>query len=285
MLGQAGEERGCARVTETHARTMSTVTSPTEPEAALKAEKTASQERLAWWRRGSLADRICLGGIALNAVIGMTTSFMVAYLLARPLWNLALRGSIAAIVSAGALASVGRLEVAAALACAYVGVMGFDMLYWWAGKRYEHRMASDLRKLSGLPERRIAQAEMIMGRHGFWILVVRYFQPVPNAVLQLLAGAGQMPVWKFLTASLLGATLWIGVLGTAGWLAGEAAVAVIDTITDNALKVTIGIVVAAVAWNSFKTSREVKRGRGAGLSAETVAETERQAQDGPVAES
>lgn len=47
-----------------------------------------------------------------------------------------------------------------------------------------------------------------------------------------------------MTASTLGAALWIGVLGAAGWLAGQRAVAVVDALTDNALKVTLAPVVA-----------------------------------------
>lgn len=211
-----------------------------------------------WYRRGSLADRVCLGGIGVNILVGMITSFMTAYLLARPLWHLALRGSVVAIIGSGALASVGRLNLGAAIACAFLGTIGFDAFYWWAGRRYEHRMAADLRKLSGLPEQRIAQAERIMGRSGFWILVVRYFQPVPNVILQLLAGAGGMSAWRYALASVLGGALWIGVLGSAGWLAGESAVAVVDAITDNALKVTIGMIVLAVLWQQIKAGRELK---------------------------
>jgi membrane protein DedA with SNARE-associated domain len=212
-----------------------------------------------WWKRGTWADRLCLGGIALNSVIGLITMFFIAYLLARPLRYLALRGSAAALISAGALASVGRLNLVAAILCAFIGVMGFDVFYWWAGQRYEHRLATDLPKLFSIPEKRIGQAESIMGRHGFWILVVRYFQPIPNALLYVFAGAGGMGLRRFLVADALGAALWIGVLGAAGWLAGARAVGVVDAITDNALKVTLGLVVVLVVWQQVKRKRAPSR--------------------------
>ena len=218
-------------------------------------EAAAQPEPAPWWKRGSWDDRLCLGGIALNSIIGFTTLFLIAYLLARPLLYLALRGTAAALIGGGALASVGRLNLAAAIVCAFIGVMGFDVFYWWAGQRYEHRLATDLPKVFGISEKRISQAESIMGRHGFWILVVRYFQPIPNGLLQVFAGAGGMSLRRFLTASTFGAALWIGVLGAAGWLAGERAVGVVDAITDNALKVTIGLVVALVVWQHVRRKR------------------------------
>lgn len=209
-------------------------------------------------RRGTRADWLCLGLIGFHLTVRTVTGFLTAYLLARPVLHLLLVGSISALVSGGVFARVGELPLLLVVLAGLFGAMGFDAAYWWAGRRYEHRLRRDLVRYAGIPVRRVEQAERIMGRHGFWILVVRFFQPVPNIALQMLAGAGGMSLLRYLVASLLGGLLWVGVLVSVGFAIGEPAVAVIDAITRNALKVTVGIVVVAIVWSRVNKRRAAR---------------------------
>lgn len=216
---------------------------------AAPTSKSAREKRL---------DRICLGAIGAHITIRTVAGFSRAYLLRYPLMHLLVTAGASALISGGAYASVGQMQLWVVLTAALVGLAGFDLFYWWAGKRYEHRISNDLVKHLNIPEKRVRQGERLMGKHGAPILLVRYFQPIPNAVLQLLAGAGKMPLWKFAAADVLGALLWAGTLVAAGWAAGDAAIRVVEAIAANALKVTIGIVVLAVAWNTLKENRKKK---------------------------
>ena len=207
-------------------------------------------------RRGTRTDWLCLGLVGFHLTLRTVCSFLTAYLLARPVLHLVLVGSISALVSGGVFARVGDLPLVLVVLTGLFGAMGFDAAYWWAGRRYEHRLHDDLVKYAGIPARRVEQAERLMGRHGLWILVIRFFQPVPNIALQMLAGAGGMTLRRYLVASVLGGLLWVGLLVGLGYAVGQPAVAVIDAITRNALKVTIGIVVLAVIWSQVKAHRE-----------------------------
>ncbi len=199
-------------------------------------------------RRGTRTDWLCLGLVGFHLTLRTVSGFVTAYLLARPVLHLLLVGSVSACVSGGVFARVGELPLVLVVLAGMFGAMGFDLAYWWAGRRYEHRLREDLVKYAGVPARRVEQAERLMGRHGLWILIVRFFQPVPNIALQMLAGAGGMTLRRYLVASVLGGLLWVGLLVGLGFAVGQPAIAVIDAITRNALKVTIGIVVVAVIW-------------------------------------
>ncbi len=205
--------------------------------------------------RGTRTDWLCIGLVVFHVTLRTVSSFTTAYLLARPVLHLALVGSISALVSGGVFVRVGDLPLALVVLTGLFGAMGFDAAYWWAGRRYEHRLRDDLVKYAGVPARRVDQAERLMGRHGLWILAIRFFQPVPNIALQMLAGAGGMSLRRYLAGSLLGGLLWVGPLVALGFAIGHPAIAVIDAITRNALKVTIAIVVVAVVWSQIKTKR------------------------------
>lgn len=162
---------------------------------------------------------------------------------------------VSALVGGGALAAVGRVPLWQVLVAGLVGLIATDSLYWWAGSRYEHRIRRDLERLFNVRPQTMDRAERLMGRRGWWILSVRYFQPVPNVVLQVLAGAGGMSLAAFLAASLVGGLLYLGTLVGLGWAIGAPAVAVVDAISRNALKVTIGLVLVILVWQRLRRRR------------------------------
>lgn len=202
---------------------------------------------------------LCLGGIGLDIGVRTAASFATAYLLARPVLHLLVNPGVSALVGGGALASVGRVPLWQVLVAGLVGLIATDSLYWWAGGRYEHRIRRDLAQVFGIRPETVERAERLMGRRGWWILAVRYFQPVPNNVLQVLAGAGGMSLAAFLAASLVGGLLYLGAMVGLGWAIGQPAVAVVDAISRNALKVTIGLVVVIVLWQRLRRRRPSRR--------------------------
>lgn len=201
------------------------------------------------------ADVLCLGGIGLDVVVRTGGSFANAYLLSRPVLHLLVNPGISALVGGGALAAVGRVPLWQVLVAGIVGLTASDVFYWWAGRRYKHRIHRDLERLLRVSTHTVDRAEGLMRRRGGWILLVRYFQPVPNLVLQVLAGAGGMRLRTYLAASWAGGALWLGTLVWLGYVVGRPAVAVIDAASRNALKVTVVLVVVVIAWQRFRARR------------------------------
>ncbi len=206
-------------------------------------------------RTRELADVVCLSGIGLDVVVRSAGSFATAYLLARPIRHLLINPGISALVGGGALASVGRIPLWQVLLAGIVGLTATDVFYWWAGGRYEHRIRKDLQRLLSIKPRTMDRAERLMGRRGGWILLVRYFQPVPNMVLQVLAGAGGMRLRTYVASSLAGGALWLVTLVWIGYEVGRPAVDVIDALSRNALKVTVVVVVLVIVWQRLRARR------------------------------
>ena len=72
------------------------------------------------------------------------------------------------------------------------GLMMFDWIYWWAGRRWGKR-AIDL-FVGNHPKAaaRTARLERIIHRFGWLAIVIAYFQPVPNVLIYAAAGWTRM---------------------------------------------------------------------------------------------
>ena len=228
--------------------------------------------------RGTRTDWLCIGLVVFHVTLRTVSSFTTAYLLARPVLHLALVGSISALVSGGVFVRVGELPLALVVLTGCSG-RGLRRRLLVGRSSLRAPVRDDLVKYAGVPARRVDQAERLMGRHGLWILAIRFFQPVPNIALQMLAGAGGMSLRRYLAGSLLGGLLWVGPLVALGFAIGHPAIAVIDVITRNALKVTIAIV--GSRWCGRRSRRsEPARQPSRGAEALTAASASRAGQQG-----
>ena len=78
------------------------------------------------------------------------------------------------------MARIGDASLVVAVLAAIPGLMMFDWLYWWAGRRWGKR-AIDL-FVGNHPKAaaRTARLEKIIHRFGWLAIVIAYFQPRPE---------------------------------------------------------------------------------------------------------
>ena len=164
-----------------------------------------------------------------------------------PLLGTFLNGATESIVSAAAFARIGRGSVAVVIAVAAVGLMKFDLLYWWAGRRWGERVVLLFsgRRKGGI---KYLQRVRRWGPRFSWPAVaLAMFLPIPSTIIYAIVGATGMSVAAFLILDLLGTLLWAGMLTGLGYALGRHAVAVAQTVSHYGLWVTIAIVVLVVA--------------------------------------
>jgi membrane protein DedA with SNARE-associated domain len=166
-----------------------------------------------------------------------------------------LSGSLPAQVAAGALARVGGTTLLLALAAGVPGVMMFDPLFWWAGRRWGRRGAAMLVGQGERAHRLMDRGERLGERWGPFAVVVAYYLPIPNVLIYALVGWTGMPLVTFIALDVLGALLWTGLIVGLGYAIGQAAVDVAHTITHYSLLATL--VLFAVVF-----AREALRRRG-----------------------
>jgi membrane protein DedA with SNARE-associated domain len=194
------------------------------------------------------ADRFLIAAIALSTLYLLAWIPLTPVLVAdHPVLLELFKGSTAGMVTMGAKARIGEASIFVAVLAAIPGLMMFDWIYWWAGKRWG-RNAIDL-FIGNHPKAaaRTARLERLIHRFGWLAIVIAYFQPVPGVLIYAAAGWTGMRLRTFLILDLLGTLLWIALCVGLGYAIGQDAVDVAKAIGRYALWVTIGLVVVIIA--------------------------------------
>jgi membrane protein DedA with SNARE-associated domain len=194
------------------------------------------------------ADRFLIAAIALSSVYLLAWIPLTPVLVAdHPVLLELFKGSLSGMVTMGALARIGDASIVVAVVAAIPGLMMFDWIYWWAGRRWG-RNAIDL-FIGSHPKAaaRTARLEKVIARFGWLAIVIAYFQPVPNVLIYAAAGWTGMRLRTFLILDLIGSLLWIGLCVGLGYAIGQDAVDIAKAIGRYALWVTLGLVVVVIA--------------------------------------
>jgi membrane protein DedA with SNARE-associated domain len=210
------------------------------------------------WGEGQAqrADLFLMGAIAassiyLLALIPLTPALVGSH----PVVLELLKGSMSGMVTMGAMSRVGDASIVVAVLAAIPGLMLFDWIYWWAGRRWG-RNAIDL-FVGNHPKAaaRTARLEKVIHRYGWLAIVIAYFQPVPNVLIYAAAGWTRMRLRTFLILDLIGCLLWIALCVGLGYAIGQRAVDVAKGVSRYALYLTIALVVVVIAQQWWRARR------------------------------
>jgi membrane-associated protein len=209
-----------------------------------------------WDGHPERTDKILMGGIVasglyLLALIPLTPKLVGTH----PVVLELLKGSLTAMITMGALARVGEASLLVAVVAAIPGLMWFDWLYWWAGRRWGKRAIDVFLGNHPKAVQRTHQLERVVARFGWLAVVIAYFQPLPNALIYAAAGLTGMRLRTFLVLDLIGSLLWIALCVGLGYAIGQDAVDVARGVSRYALYITIALVVAIFARQYVKARR------------------------------
>ncbi len=216
---------------------------------------------LPWDGKAERSDLILMGGIVFSglyllALMPLTPSMVYDH----PVILELLKGSMTAMITMGAKARIGEASLLVAVLAAIPGLMWFDWLYWWAGKRWGKRAIDVFLGNHPKAVQRTARLERLLERFGWLAIVIVYFQPVPNALVFAGAGLTGMRLRTFLLLDFISKLLWIAFCVGLGYAMGQSAVDVAKGVSRYALYLTIGLIVVVFARQWWKS-----RGRaGAG---------------------
>ena len=112
------------------------------------------------------------------------------------------------LVVAGALAAQGEFTYTALLLTAISAALLGDIPWYYAGRRYGHRVLRTLCRIAIEPDSCVKQTESIFERWGAPALLVAKYIPGFATVAPPLAGAMQLGFRSFLLFSAAGALLW-----------------------------------------------------------------------------
>jgi len=179
-----------------------------------------------------------------------------------------LTGSTASVVAAGAFSDIdSKLQLSVVIAAALPGLMMFDPLYWWAGRRWGHRAVEWLGHRNGRAAALVRRAGQRGSRFAGSLVLLSAFLPgMPAPLLYAAAGWAGLGLVPFLVCDALGSLAWAALLAVLGQQLGPSGVAAANLASRYALLATIALLAVAVvphAWHVRRSWRDRRRGLAA----------------------
>jgi len=219
----------------------------------------ANAAPLPWEGKPERADLILMGaivasGLYLLALMPLTPSLVGSH----PLLLVLLKGSVSGMVTMGGMVRIGDASLLLTVLAAIPGLMIFDWIYWWAGRRWGQRAIGVFVGNHPKAVKRTARLERLIARFGWIAVVIAYFQPVPNVLIYAAVGVTRMRLWVFLVLDLIGTLLWIAFCVGLGYAIGQDAVDIAKAISRYGLYLTIGLIVVIFARQYYVASRRAR---------------------------
>lgn len=126
------------------------------------------------------------------------------------------------LLASGALSAQHELSFPLALAASVLGCVAADTTWFFIGRRFGHHVLRVLCKLSLEPTLCVRKTQDSFGRRREVTLLIAKFVPGLATLAAPVAGENGMKLRRFLFFDVLGATLWIATLLSAGRLFGDA---------------------------------------------------------------
>jgi len=166
------------------------------------------------------------------------------------------------LIVTGALAARGNYSLAALLAAAVSASLIADFAWYSVGRRVGGPVLRTLCKISLSPDSCVRQTESIFTRWGALSLMVAKFIPGFASVATAMAGVLRVPLWRFVPADAIGATLWSGVAIALGYVFRNAIDDVLAVLQEMG-KIGLGLIVLAFAayvfWKWLQRKRFIRQ--------------------------
>jgi membrane protein DedA with SNARE-associated domain len=190
-----------------------------------------------WGGAAERADTVLALLIGLNVAYSLALWPLVPALIgSHPMLLEIVGGSTLADVTVGAHSRLGEPPLWVAVAAGVPGMMMFDWVFWWAGRRWGDRALHLLLGRDSSPrgvatrEARSARLERMAERFGPTSVVLAYYLPLPSPLIYVAAGLSGMRLRTFLALDVVATVLWVGPVVGLGYAIGEPAVGLVHRI-------------------------------------------------------
>jgi len=139
-----------------------------------------------------------------------------------------LGGGFIALVGAGVLSFMGKMDLSTSIAVAFVAnALGDVMLFYMA--RYQKSMM-----MEGIRQhrRKLALSHIMMKKYGSWIVLIQKFVYGIKTLIPIAIGLTKYDFKKFAILNVLSAGVWALAFGLGSFYSGSALVKFAETISD-----------------------------------------------------
>jgi membrane protein DedA with SNARE-associated domain len=159
------------------------------------------------------------------------------------------------LLIAGFAAHRGYLNIGAVVAVAAAGGFAGDQAFYWLGRLRGNAVIARWPKL----QLRARKVQALLARHHSWIIVGIRFMYGLRVAGPVLIGMSGVPPLRFAAFNLLGAILWAGLIGGAGYLFGQAVELMLGHVRRYEELALAALVAVGVAFWLYQRARAKKQ--------------------------
>ncbi len=163
----------------------------------------------------------------------------------------------ATLIVGGIVSRMGYLNLPWVVLLALAGTLISDQTMFFIGRRYGTKL---LKRFPRLQEK-ADKVGHTMRRHDTPLIMGFRFLYGLRSVVPFVLGMSRVPVWKFMALNLVGALLWVGGIGLAGYTFGYAAQASMDQIQHYAPVIAGTLLSGGLLFAGFRYLRRSRRVR------------------------
>ena len=165
-----------------------------------------------------------------------------------------LGGGFVALLGAGVLSFMGKMDISLSIAIAMVANFIGDSLMFYMSRYHKREMMEYFKK----HRRKLAFSHLLLKKHGSWIIVVKKFIYGLKTLVPLAIGLTKYDFWKFSGYNAIGALIWAVVVGGLSFAFGGALIEGYKIVADKPYLAPITLlIVGGSVW--FYLSRATKK--------------------------
>ncbi|WP_321777606.1 DedA family protein [Sulfurimonas sp.] len=139
-----------------------------------------------------------------------------------------LGGGFIALIGAGVLSYMGKMDISTAIAIAFIANALGDVLLFYMARYQKTMMMEGLRK----HRRKLALAHVMMKKNGSWIILIQKFVYGIKTLIPIAIGLTKYDFKKFAILNVASSAVWALAFGLGSYFSGSLLVKFAQTISD-----------------------------------------------------
>ncbi len=124
------------------------------------------------------------------------------------------------LFAAGAIASLGSLNLLLLIALLIIAAIGGDTVNYWIGHYFGKKLVDNPR-ITFINQEHIDKTEQFYKKHGAKTIILARFVPIVRTFAPFVAGVGSMHYSTFILYNVVGGVLWVGIFTVLGYFFGN----------------------------------------------------------------
>ena len=166
-----------------------------------------------------------------------------------------LGGGFVAIIAAGVLSFMGKMDITLSIAIAFTANALGDFLLFYMARYQKSMMMEGLRK----HRRKLALAHIMMKKNGSWIILIQKFVYGIKTLIPIAIGLTKYDFKKFAVLNIISAGVWALAFGLGSYYSGGFLMNIAETISQRPWIAPIILVVLGGALWLYMTKATKKK--------------------------